>query len=266
VPVSRPFNAFVAAALLSAPASVAAEEADQTKRACAAAYEQTQRFRQDGKLVEAREQAVRCAQTACPALLTSDCAHWVEELDQALPTVVIDARDEAGKQLRGVRVVLDGRTLSAEADGVAFTLNPGPHRFRFQAAGRTPAELEEVIVQGRKNQRLQVELKPSAQTPAAAQPARYSPWAYTTGSVGILGLSGFTYFGLIGNSRKKALESSCSPRCTDSDLAPMRRDYLVADAALVVGIVAVATTAILLLEGRSQREEAAAAHAASARR
>jgi len=252
-------------ALLTTSASVSAQEADQTKRACAASYEQTQRLRQDGKLVEAREQAVACAQAACPALLTSDCSHWVEELDQALPTLVLDVHDEAGRELPGVRAALDGQTLGPGSQGVAFALNPGRHRFRFQAPGRAPVELEEVVVQGRKNQRIEVELKPSA-APAAPPPKPYSPWAYTSGSLGILGLSGFSYFGLIGNARKKELEGSCSPRCRDADLSPMRRDYVVADVALTVGVVAIATTAILLLEGRNKRAEPARPSAVAARR
>ena len=265
MPLSRRLSSLVAFALLTTSASVSAQEPDQTKRACAASYEQTQRLRQDGKLVEAREQAVACAQAACPALLTSDCSHWVEELDQALPTLVLDVHDEAGRALPGVQVALDGRRLGAGSQGVAFALNPGPHRFRFQAPGRAPVELEEVVVQGRKNQRIEVELKPSA-APAPVPPRpRYSPWAYTTGSLGILGVSGFTYFGLIGNARKKELEGSCSPRCSDADLSPMRRDYLVADVALTVGVVAIATTAILLLEGRSKPEEPARASAVAAR-
>jgi hypothetical protein len=252
--------------LLSVSTSISAQEADQTKRACAAAYEQSQRLRQDGKLVEAREQAVRCAQAACPALLTADCSHWVDELDQALPTVVLDVRDEAGRELQGVRVALDGRMLGEEAQGVAFALNPGPHRFRFQAPGRRPVEVEEVVVQGRKNQRVEAELTLSRPAPTVAPKVHYSPWAYTTGSLGILGLSGFTYFGLIGNARKKELEGSCRPRCTDADLSPMRRDYLVADVALTVGVVALATTTILLLEGRSKREEAVRDSAVTAQR
>jgi hypothetical protein len=252
-------------AVLTVSASAFAQDAEQTKRACATSYEQTQRLRQDGKLVEAREQAVACAQAQCPALLTADCSHWVEELEQALPTVVIDVRDEAGRELQGVRIALDGRTLGGEAQGVAFALNPGPHRFRFQAPGRSPAELEEVVVQGRKNQRVEVELKPSSPAPAPAEAAHYSPWTYTAGSIGVLGLTGFTYFGLIGNARKKELENSCRPRCTDAELSPMRRDYAVADVALAVGVVALATSAVLLLQGRPKHEQAARVAAAHGR-
>ena len=258
--MSRRADCFFAAALLLAARVVSAEGGDETKRACASAYEQSQRLRQDGKLVEAREQAVRCAQTACPALLTTDCAHWVEELDQALPTIVIDARDEAGKELRHVRVALDGRTLSEELEGVAFALNPGRHRFRFQAPGRAPIERDEVIVQGRKNQRLEVELRTGNAVTAPAAKQGRSPWAYTTGAVAVLGLSGFGYFGLIGNSRRNELDSSCKPRCTERELAPMRRDYLVADTALAVGVAAAAATAILLLTGGSSDARAPIAH------
>jgi hypothetical protein len=257
--LSRRAPYLFALALLLAASTLSAEPADETKRACANAYEQCQRLRQDGKLVEAREQAVRCAQTACPALLTTDCAHWVEELDQALPSIVVDARDESGKELHHVRVALDGRTLSENLEGVAFALNPGRHSFRFQAPGRAPVERDEVIVQGRKNQRLEVELRTENVAEAPTVSRRPSPWAYTTGSVAALGFVGFSYFGLIGNSRRRELDGSCKPRCTDAELSPMRRDYLVADSALAVGVVAAAATAILLLNGGTY-ERAPIAH------
>ena len=165
--VTPSFRRFAVVLLALVPATAAAQDELSTKRACAASYEQAQRLRQDGKLLEAREEAVQCAQSTCPALLTSDCARWVDELDQALPSVIVDARDEAGKELPGLRVILDGRELPQQRSGLAFSLNPGPHRFRFQAAGHAPVELEELVVQGRKNQAVEVKLKalaPLAQT------------------------------------------------------------------------------------------------------
>lgn len=245
MPVTQklPVLALVLAAVCPTPAR--AQDELETKRACAASYEQTQRLRQDGKLVEAHEQAVLCAQSSCPALLTSDCARWADELDQALPSVVVVARDAAGKDLPGLRVMVDGRELPNQRSGLAITLNPGPHRFRFQAPGRTPIEREEVIVQGRKNQAIDVVLSEPARL-AAAAPQSTPPWLYVTASTSALGAIGFAYFGLIGRAREHDAQSGCAPRCSDSDLKPMKQAYLAADISLGLAAVGIATSLVLL--------------------
>jgi hypothetical protein len=244
------------------PAVARAQDELETKRACATSYEQTQRLRQDGKLVEAREQAVLCAQSTCPALLTADCARWVDELDQALPSVIVDAHDEAGRELPGLRVVLDGRELAKPRAGVAFALNPGPHRFRFQAPGRTPVELEEVVVQGRKNRPIEVVLKsPAISLPAAPRPS-VGPWLYVSSAAGALGIVGFTYFGLIGQARESDAKSGCAPRCSDAELKPMKQAYLAADISLGLAVTGAVTSLVLLAAGYASPERAADAHQA----
>jgi hypothetical protein len=243
----------------SAPSIAHAEDELETKRACAASYEQTQRLRQDGKLVEAHEQAVLCAQSSCPALLTADCAHWVDELDQALPSVVVTARDAGGKDLPGLRVMVDGRELPRQRSGLALTLNPGPHRFRFQAPGRTPVEREEVVLQGRKNQTIEVVLgEPTTATPAKAQRSA-QPWLYVAASTSALGAIGFAYFGLIGRAREHDAQNGCAPRCTDSDLGPMKQAYLAADISLGLAAVGIATSLVLLATSASSERAPAQA-------
>lgn len=246
MPVTNKLPIFALVLAAAAPTSAHAEDELETKRACATSYEQAQRLRQDGKLVEAHEQAVLCAQSSCPALLTTDCTRWVDELDQALPSVVIDARDKAGQDVPGLRIMVDGRELPRQRSGLAITLNPGPHRLRFQAPGHTPLEREEVVVQGRKNQTIEVVLS----APAAPAPARTErdnkPWLYITASTSALGAIGFTYFGLIGRAREQDAQSGCAPRCTDSDLRPMKQAYLAADISLGLAVVGIATSLVLL--------------------
>lgn len=235
----------------AAPSPARADDELETKRACAASYEQTQRLRQDGKLVEAHEQAVLCAQSTCPALLTADCARWVDELDQALPSVVVTARDAGGRDLPDLRVMVDGRELPKQRSGLAITLNPGPHRFRFQAPGRAPAEREEVVVQGRKNQMIEVVLgEPATLTPNEPQPSA-QPWLYVTASTSALGAIGSAYFGLIGRAREHDAQNGCAPRCSDDDLRPMKQAYLAADISLGLAAVGVATSLVLLATSAS---------------
>ena len=42
----------------------------------------------------------------------------------------------------------------------------------------------------------------------------------------------------MGYREQAALEAACAPRCAPGSDATMRRDYLIADTALVIGVVA----------------------------
>jgi hypothetical protein len=67
--------------------------------------------------------------------------------------------------------------------------------------------------------------------------------SYALGGVALVGAGSFAYFALSG--RAKESELGCSPRCSDSQLDPITRDYLIADISLGVSVLAL-TGAILL--------------------
>jgi hypothetical protein len=57
--------------------------------------------------------------------------------------------------------------------------------------------------------------------------------SYALGGVALVGLAAFTGFALAGESVQ-----SCAPSCTSSQVAELRRDYLVADVSLVGALAA----------------------------
>src|SRR5258706_11127444 len=81
--------------------------ADDVKNACASASETAQQLRIDGKLRAAHEQLTACSRPICPAIVKRDCDAWLSEVEAILPSIVLVARDETGRDLVDVRVLLD---------------------------------------------------------------------------------------------------------------------------------------------------------------
>jgi hypothetical protein len=140
------------------------------KAACLDAASKGQRFKDNHKLVEAREQFRVCAAVACPAVVQSDCATWLAEVEAALPSVVVTAKNAAGADLVEVKVSMDGQPLVSRLDGHAVPMNAGPHTFRLTSADGTTLEKQVVVREGEKNQSVAVVLGPAGAPVAASSP------------------------------------------------------------------------------------------------
>jgi len=96
-------------------ASVAS--AAPTRDECLKASEDAQLLRIKTQLVAAREKLLVCSNDACPKLVKKDCSDWLDEVDHAMPTIVLGARDPDGADLVDVHVTLDGNPLADRLDG-----------------------------------------------------------------------------------------------------------------------------------------------------
>jgi len=224
------------------------ESPDATKLRCAHAYEMSQRLRQDGELQSAREQALVCAQTACPGVLSGDCTTWLVELEEAIPSVVVDVRDAHGQAVAQAQVSVDGQAVARSLDGRALPVDPGTRRFRVVLPGRQPLERSLVVTEGKKGQYLRFDLPPEPSRAAdSPRPAGLSPWAYGAAAAAVMGGVGFGYFGLQGRAEERRLDNTCAPRCPDSDVSALGRTYAAADVSLGVGVVALGVFSYLWL-------------------
>src|SRR5271154_3508776 len=89
------------------------------KVACLDASAKGQRYKDTHKLVEARAQLRICAAAQCPAVVQTDCATWLAEVDKAMPGVVVAAKNGSGGDLFDVKVSVDGQPLLSKLDGQA---------------------------------------------------------------------------------------------------------------------------------------------------
>jgi hypothetical protein len=219
------------------------------KAVCLDAASQGQTLRDAHRLVEARNQFLVCARQECPSVVRKDCTTWVEQAQSSLPTVVPLATDAAGGSLPGVKVSMDGKVLLDKADGRAVEVNPGTHTFTFETADGTKIDLQVVVAEGQKNERVAATIgKPqkaamalppppaftsAAPTPAAPPaPASTSaerapgesssgPWkalGIVTTGVGVVGLGIGTVFGVQASNKKS------SAGCTSNSVCPTQPD------------------------------------------
>jgi hypothetical protein len=209
------------------------------KRKCAEAAELAQLRRAEGRLSEAHQELLLCAQGSCPATVSHDCDQWLAEVEASLPTIVFSAKDEAGHELTDVRVRVGPELLVDQLDGRAVDVDPGPRTFVFEHAGHR-VETSLVVHEGEKNRAVSVTF-PAATLPAtdhAAGPAavpwpsgappksvtRVSPFAYVFAGVGVASLGVFGYF--VGSAQEAFNTCSETRACTPSQVSSIavRRD------------------------------------------
>lgn len=222
------------------------------REACFSAAESAQKLRAQGQLREARERLLVCAQTGCPAAVQADCTTWLTEVNAQLPSVVVQARDAAGADLSDVRVLVDGVPVADQLDGRPIELDPGRHVLRLEHAGAVPVERSLVLVEGQKARAVEAQMvPPPSETASPRLPGKSIPVSVLAlGGVGALGLVSTAVFWVWGRSEYSGLQSSCSPACNPSSVAPVRTKLVVGDVSLGVAIVALGVGAGLFYLGR----------------
>jgi hypothetical protein len=245
----------LALALGALPRSAAADE--DPKQACIAAYTDGQRARKRAALKEAHEKLLVCARDPCPQVLRPECLQWLSDVEQRLPSVVLEARDAEGHDLSAVRVTIDGTLATDKLDGKAIDLDPGEHALHFEAEGGRTADEKIVLAEGEKRRRVSAVLggapKVSLRIPKTVPPPQpQRPQGVTwpvigLGALGALGLGGFAFFGLSGTSKQSELDASCRPACAPSQVDEVRHTYLAADISLLVGVAAIGAAVVFYL-------------------
>jgi len=241
---TQPFLFAVGVVLV--PCSARAAEPD--KLACIAANDAAQDLRRTGKLHDAREKLALCVSASCPGPVRDDCGQRLVEVDAAMPSVVFDVRDAHGLVVTDARVQLDGQPFVDHVDATAHSVDPGSHRFTFDAANGAHAEQTIVLHEKEKNTPVAVVLlAPATATVAVAAPAA-SDWTTQKtigvglGGVGVVGLVVGSIFGAMALSDASALKSqagcpSSCPPSAQSKIDGLHGAQWGSDIALGIGVV-----------------------------
>src|SRR5687767_8902063 len=120
-------------------------DAAPDRKACIAAADDGQKYRDEGKLAAAREMFIACSSKGCPAVISKQCAQWLAEVEKDQATVAFRAKDEQGKEIVDVKVLVDGHKLIDAIDAKALPIDPGEHTIRFERADGKSVE-DKVII------------------------------------------------------------------------------------------------------------------------
>ncbi len=240
---------FVAVAVIAAVASSSAVARGVGSDRCLTAPVEGQKLHRAGKLLAARDRYASCSTTACPAEVVEDCMRWMRQVDDALPSVVVAARDPKGRDLTDVRVSIDGKDPT-ELSARALRLDPGPHIFVFQRTGSANQEQRAVLREGEKNREVlatfgaPLDAVTSRLAPAASvRPVPLAAWV--AGGVGVVALASFATFGTWGVLDRSS--NHCDTGCSQDQKSAVDAKYVVADVSLGVAVVAAAVTTWLYL-------------------
>ena len=244
------------ALLLSAQAS-----AEEGPAQCLQAYEDGQMLRRQGNLLSASQKLLACAGPACPVRMQRDCQRWWDEVQRSLPTVVFRVRGADRASLPGASIAIDG-AAAQPLDGRALQMNPGQHLVVFEHPGYAPLRTPVFITEGEKLEPHDVTLTalsgagplqpsplprlPMDAVPPNARAQRSWTGPIAAGGVAALGGVGLAYFGSSAKSGEQALDR-CTPDCSQGSVDSVKRDYLMANLSLGIGVAALVSAGLMLL-------------------
>jgi hypothetical protein len=183
---------------------------------CISASEKAQALRKKMSLIDARAALSQCAASTCPDQVSAYCRQRLEEVNKAIPSIVLVAKDGAGRDLTAVKLSIDGAPHSDHLDGTAIELNPGQHTFVLEAPGEAPVTRDFVLVEGERDRRENVVIgqPPPAGLPKAAGAEQSSgsgqkTAALVVGAVGVASLIGGGVLGVLSMSAHNSYEQNC---------------------------------------------------------
>jgi hypothetical protein len=232
--------AFVAASLASLQGARTAR-ADETST-CMAAHEHGQEVRLANHWVEAQRLFLECAQASCPALVVRDCTQWELELRARIPTVVVSAKRADGSDVGEVSLTVDGAPVGPGLPTVAISLDPGEHVLRFEHPGWPAVQTRVTLRDGEHDRPVDVRLEPPANPAPLAAPSAGAPvGAYVATGVGAAAAIASVVFLVVGKVDEHNLAASTCGQagtCQESQVSPIRTDYVVSG--ITAGVAAVA--------------------------
>ncbi len=169
------------------------------KKECIDAADQGQSARDDGKYRAARAAFVTCARDVCPRPVAASCTKWAREVEEAMPTIVLSARDASGNDVSSVRVTEGSATLATVLDGKPLEVDPGTHTLHFERQGSEPVDQSVVIKAGEKLRAITVTLHPTEASTKVAETKPEEPKSSggngaktaTTVVLGVIAVGGF---------------------------------------------------------------------------
>jgi hypothetical protein len=236
----------------------ATETSTATIERCVSEHERARMLRLDEQWMEARAAMGRCSSESCPLAIRSDCHVWLEEVAQAIPTLlIIVERDDDGS--RPVLMELDGHRSELSDLARPMEVVPGRHRLRFVLDSYAPVESEIVVQKGEKNRLVKVHFAhapsvspvPVVRAPAQAtrgessRPIPLSSYILMSGA--LLAAATSTVLLVSALSMRADARATCAPVCGSDVRQAVEMRLRFADLSGGVGLVLGALSAYTFL-------------------
>jgi len=238
---------------------VASPPARADDEACFRAAVEGQKLERSGKLLEARERFVACAQRSCDAAaVVEKCAGWLQGVQAALPSLTVAVKDAEGRDLEAQRARIDDTDAGAALGGRSIQVDPGMHRVVVEVGGKTLSE-SVVMRQGEKDRAVVFHVSRPEGRPDGASEGRPEgtsegahfsraplAGAIASGGVAVVSTALFAYFGTRGLSARASF--GCANGCSAGDYQTVHQDFLAADVTLgfAVGSAVLATVLLVI--------------------
>jgi len=202
---------------------------------CLAANDKAQDLRREGKLREAREKLALCIAPSCPRAVREDCVQRMNEVDAAMPSLILDVQDGSGHDMSAVKMTLDDRFFADHIDSSPVPVDPGSHTLIVEGGGFLHSETL-LVHEGDKGRHVRIVLGETAPRPeqdATATTTEPVPSttpsvvAFVVGGGGLLAGSVFTGLALHEKSAANAACSASANQCpgnADSFNSSIRTD------------------------------------------
>lgn len=226
--------------------------------ACIESAEKAQKLRHDKKLAEARPELLTCSRDVCPQQIRNDCTRWLSDVDNAMSTVVVRARDSEGKDVIDVKVYVDGQLLLPKLQGTAVPVDPGQHKFRYELPSGKSVEDDVLIVEGEKDRVLRVnipseggQITTEGGGAGEAKGGGPGPVPWIIGGVGLAALGVFVGLQVDAQSTYSSMKNGCGatnpPSCPSDKVSALGTEFGVSGVFLAVGAAAVVASATWLI-------------------
>ena len=274
----RLFAALISFVVLGASTGAKARP-PSIKVQCKQAAERAQMYRNEGKLLSARDELHQCVLPACPAVVRSYCTRWFEEVEADLPTIVLKVRDGEGNDLSDATVSIDGQRVETWQGGLPIALDPGSHTIQCARADSPPAQASVLLGTAEKRRLLTLTIEsapPNYQEldpPVArarpevedSSPHRPSVAAWVVGATTLAAYGSFAYFGTTGRHELDDLHDSCEGHCEQSKVDAAWTKLIIADVSLGVAVLGTGLSTWLFVKsmrGKGERPPATQASVA----
>lgn len=259
--VSLAFLTAVVGLAATAEAAPPASSGAPDRKACIAAADDGQKLRDENKLTAAREKFILCASKSCPGAVAKECSQWLQDAERDMPSVTFRAKDERGKEILDVRVLIDDQPVAESIDARALPVDPGEHRFKFARSDGKSVEEKIVLRPAEKNRLIEMTFQGPQQADATnatnatggtatalpAEPGegfRVPILGWVGAGVAVVGAGMMAFFAIGANDDEERLRSTCAPSCPESERDGVDSKVVLANVGLGVAVVGVGVAVV----------------------